>query len=139
MHRRGFTGIEMVVALAITAIVAGTAVSALGSFAATFRLATTVRTLAQTIRETRARALAEGLPLEVRFDADARIWRVTTTSGTVRRWDPLPPSVRFVALPARARIRFDATGEAENGTITVGARAAVRRIVVNQRGRVRLG
>jgi prepilin-type N-terminal cleavage/methylation domain-containing protein len=139
MHRRGFTGIEMVVALAITAIVAATAATALGSSVATFRLATTVRTLAETMRETRARALAEGLPLEVRFDASARIWRVTTSAGTVRRWDPLPASVRFVSLPVRARIRFDATGEAENGTITVGTLAASRRIVVNQRGRVRLG
>jgi len=138
MTRRGFTSIETVAALAMMAALAAGGLSTISSLSATLRLAASARTLAQTMRETRARALAEGRPLEVRFDASTHAWSIATPDGTIRRQEALPAPVRFAALPARARIRFDATGGAENGTIVLGTTAAVRRIVVNQRGRVRL-
>jgi prepilin-type N-terminal cleavage/methylation domain-containing protein len=140
MTRRGFTLIETLVGVAIAAILASTSALLLSSLATALRLAASVRTIAQAMRETRARAIAEGSPLDVRFDASTSSWTITAVDGTIRRAEPLPASLRFVALPARARIRFDSTGAAENGTVTLGGGgSATSRIVVNQRGRVRLG
>jgi prepilin-type N-terminal cleavage/methylation domain-containing protein len=140
MTRRGFTVIEAVVGVAIAAILASTSALVTSSLATALRLTASARTLAEAMRETRGRAIAEGMPLDVRFDATTGAWAITATDGTIRRTQPLPASVRFVALPARSRIRFDSTGAAENGTVALGGgAAAVCRIVVNQRGRVRLG
>ena len=139
MQRRGSTLIETLASVALAALLASTATLTAASLAAALRLASSVRTLAQTMRETRGRAMAEGVPLDVVFDASSGQWSVRTLDGTTRRTEPLPAPVRFLALPARARIRFESTGTADNGTIVLGAGAAVRRIVVNQRGRVRLG
>jgi prepilin-type N-terminal cleavage/methylation domain-containing protein len=139
MTRRGFTLIETVVALALTATLIGTSTMLLSSLAATFQLAASVRTITQTMRATRARAMAEGVALDVAFDASTGIWSIRTSDGTMRRTQALPAPVHFLTLPARARIRFESTGTADNGTIVLGAGSATRRIIVNQRGRVRLG
>jgi prepilin-type N-terminal cleavage/methylation domain-containing protein len=140
MTRRGFTVIEALVGVAIAAILASTSAVVTSSLATALRLTASARTLAEAMRETRGRAMAEGVALDVRFDATAGVWTITAIDGTVRRAQPLPPSVRFLSLPARARIRFDSTGAAENGTVALGGGAAATcRIVVNQRGRVRLG
>jgi Tfp pilus assembly protein FimT len=130
--------IDTVVAMATIAVLATSGMLAASSMGAAFRLAATARVLAQTMRETRARAMAEGTPLDVRFDATTRTWTIHAPDGTIRRSEPLPPPVRFLGLPASGRIRFDSAGTAENGTIALAAGTATRRIVVNQRGRVRL-
>ena len=139
MTRRGFTLVEVVIGVAIAAILASTAALLTSSLATALRLTASTRTLAQAMRETRGRAMAEGAALDVRLDATAGTWTIAALDGTIRRTSALPTAVRFVALPARARIRFDSTGAAENGTVTLGAGATATRIVVNQRGRVRLG
>jgi prepilin-type N-terminal cleavage/methylation domain-containing protein len=139
MRRRGYTLIETLACVAIAAVLARTGTLAAVSLATSLRVATTARTLAQTMRALRARAMAEGRPLEVRFDATASRWSVRTDDGTIRRDEPLPATVRFTSLPARALVRFGATGTADNGTVALGAGASSARIVVNQRGRVRLG
>ncbi len=139
MTRGGFGLTEALATMLLVAILAREATLAAAGLAATLRVAAATRTLAQTMRETRARAMAEGIALEVTFDATAGRWAIRTSDGTVRRTDPLPAPVRFVSLPASARIRFGATGTADNGTIVLGAGGSAGRIVVNQRGRVRLG
>jgi len=139
MRRRGFTLIETLACVAIAVVLARTGLIAAASLATALRVATSARTLAQTMRATRARATAEGRPLEVRFDATASRWSVRTIDGTIRHDEPLPDPVRFTSLPARALVRFGATGTADNGTVVLGAGASSARIVVNQRGRVRLG
>jgi general secretion pathway protein H len=138
-RKRGITQIEVLVVLAVMATVAAAALPAMTTLGAALRLAASVRTLTETLRETRARALAEGEALDARFDPTTGAWRVETATGTIRRVETLPSPLRFTALPAGNRIRFGASGTAENGTIVVGAGALSRRIVVNQRGRVRLG
>ena len=139
MRRRGFTLIEALACVAIAAVVARTGSLAAVSLTTSLSVATSARTLAQTMRATRARAMAEGRPLEVRFDATASRWSVRTDDGTIRHDEPMPRSVRFTSLPARALVRFGSTGTADNGTVVLGAGASSARIVVNQRGRVRLG
>jgi prepilin-type N-terminal cleavage/methylation domain-containing protein len=139
MRRRGFTVIELLAGVGLVAIVAAMSALAGSSVATAIHAAASGRTLAQTMRETRARAMAEGAPIDVLFDASTSTWAVRPVGGPVRRTEPLPAPIRFLALPARARIRFDSNGTAENGTIALGAGSAACRIVVNQRGRVRLG
>jgi type II secretion system protein H len=138
-RRQGFTVIEMLVVVAVAALLARASTLAMSSFATTLHLAASTRTLAQTMRQTRARAMAEGVPLDVLFDATTSRWTIRSLDGTVRRTESLPTPVRFQALPARARIRFDSAGTAENGTVTLGGGTASCHIIVNQRGRVRLG
>lgn len=138
-RKRGFTQIEVLVVVAVVATIAATSLPAMTSLAAALRLAASVRTLTETLRETRARAIAEGEPLDALFDATTGSWAVWTASGTLRRLGVLPAPLRFTALPASARIRFGATGTAENGTIAIDDGSIARRIIVNQRGRVRLG
>ena len=139
MTRRGFTLIETLACVALMGIVARAGVTATTSLMTALRVGASTRTLAQAMRETRARAMAEGQPLDVTFDAATGRWRIELIDGTVRRTTWLASPVRFVGLPASARIRFGSTGTAENGTIALGVTAPVMRIVVNQRGRVRLG
>ena len=139
MQRRGFTLIETLCCVAIAAALAHTGVIATASLAAALRVAATTRTLAQSMRETRARAMAEGTPLEVRFDTTLGRWTIRSDDGTTRHTEPLPDAVRFVSLPARALVRFGPTGGADNATIVLGSGPSHGRIVVNQRGRVRLG
>ena len=139
MTRRGFTLIETLCGVAIAAALAHAGVLAATSVAAALRVAATTRTLAQTMRATRARAMAEGIPLEVRFDLTTGRWSIHADDGTTRHTERLPESVRFVSLPARALVRLTPTGTADNATIVLAAGAASARIVVNQRGRVRLG
>jgi type II secretion system protein H len=138
-RRQGFTLIEMLVVVAIAALLAHASALTMTSLVAALRLGASTRTLAQTMRETRARAMAEGAALDVLFDATTSRWTIRTLDGTVRRVEVLPAGVQFQALPTRARIRFDSAGTAENGTVTLAGGPATCRIVVNQRGRVRLG
>jgi prepilin-type N-terminal cleavage/methylation domain-containing protein len=139
MSRRGFTVIEALVAIALLAILAQAGATMMTSLAAAVRVGAATRTLAQTMRETRARAMAEGDALEIVFDATAGRWTLRDATGAIRRVEPLPAPVGFQSVPARARIRFTSTGAAENGTVVLAAGTASASIVVNQRGRVRLG
>jgi prepilin-type N-terminal cleavage/methylation domain-containing protein len=136
--RAGFTVIELLIAIGVGAVVARSALPELTGLARTLRLATSARTLAQRLRETRARAIAEGSPIDARFDATAGTWAIVGSDGTIRETHALAPAVSFGGLPGSGRIRFGTTGVAENGTIVLATGAADRRIVVNQRGRVRL-
>src|SRR5689334_11018334 len=121
MERRGFTLIETLVGVALAALLARTAALGAASLATALRLGATVRTLAQTMRETRARAMAEGAPLDVLFDPAAGTWRIRASDGTTRRTETLPAPIRFTSLPALARVRFDPTGKAENATVALGS------------------
>jgi prepilin-type N-terminal cleavage/methylation domain-containing protein len=140
MTRRGFTLIETLVVVAVAGIVAATCAAATTSLAAALRLTATSRSLAQAIRETRARAMAEGIPLEVVLDTATATWSVRSLDGTIRHVETMPAPVTFVSVPASGRLRFESTGTAANGTIVLGSTTTARRsIVVNQRGRARLG
>ena len=78
MTRRGFTIIETLVAVALAASIASTGTLLYSSIASTFRLAASARTLVQVMRETRARAMAEGVALDVAFDASTSNWSIRT-------------------------------------------------------------
>ncbi len=100
------------------------------------RLAGAAHTVATAVRLARGRALAAGEPTEVRFDAVRG--RLEVRAGAAIETRALPPGVAFASLPARGGIGFSGLGTGENGTITLAAGAGTRRVIVNQRGRVRV-
>jgi prepilin-type N-terminal cleavage/methylation domain-containing protein len=136
--RSGFTLVETLVVLVLALVVSATAHAGFTTIAAAMQVSASARTLAQTLRATRSRAIAEGIALDAFFDDATQTWGIRAPDGTVRTTSTLPSPVRFASLPVRRRVRFGSTGSAENGTITVSATGRAKSVVVNQRGRVRL-
>ncbi len=104
---------------------------------ASARLASGARAVAALLRQARGHALARNVAVQVTFDA-TRARTELRDGPDVLVTQPLPRGITFAALPARSRILFGALGSADNGTIELGAGTRRRRVIVNQRGRVRL-
>jgi len=136
MH--GFTLFELLACLALVATIAGGAALRLPDVLATVRLGGAAQRLSAALRQARGHALERGSPVEVALDDARQAWEVREVSATMLAREPLPPGVTFASLPASRRVRFTALGTTDNATITLDAGATVRRIVVNQRGRVRV-
>jgi len=136
---RGFTLIESLAVVAIAGLVARTGGMGVAELLRSARLAGAARTLAATLRLARGQALAGVGPVVARFDAARGRYEILDGAGGRLEDHALPTGVAFAALPARSRITFGALGTADNATIALAAGPRSRRIVVNQRGRVRLG
>ena len=134
----GFGLVELVAGLALVAVVAGAGALRLPEVLASLRLSGAVQHLSAALRQARGRALERGGPVEVQLDDARGLWELRDTSGPVVARDALPPGIRFASLPASRRVRFTAIGTSDNATIALDAGGPVRRIVVNQRGRVRV-
>jgi Tfp pilus assembly protein FimT len=126
------------VSLSLAAVVSGLGLVQLPALVAALRVAGAAHDVASTLRLARGRALAAGVAVDVRFDAAARLVETRLRGGGVLESHRLPGGVGFAALPARARLGFTAVGGADNGTIVLAAGASARRVIVNQRGRVRV-
>jgi len=137
-RRRGFTLVESVAVVAIASLLAGTGIIGVAELLRSARLAGAARTLAATLRLARGQALAGVGPVVARFDAAHGTYEILDGSGGRLTDHALPTGVAFAGLPARARITFGALGTADNATIGLAAGPRSRRIVVNQRGRVRI-
>jgi prepilin-type N-terminal cleavage/methylation domain-containing protein len=136
MH--GFTLFELVACLALVATIAGGAALRLPDILASVRLSGATQRLSAALRQARGHALERGSPVEAELDDARGLWEVREVSGASLAREPLPAGVIFASLPASRRVRFSAIGTTDNATIMLGAGAIVRRIVVNQRGRVRV-
>ena len=134
----GFTVLELVAGLAIAATVAGTAALRLPPVVASIRLAAAAHRLAATLRQARGRALARNVRVDVGFDVSRGTWTVRELGGPALEPQALPPGVAFTSVPGAGRVRFTTTGGADNATIVLAAGGTLRRIIVNQRGRVRV-
>ena len=130
--------LEALGSVALAAILSGVAAARLIELTSSARLAGTARTVATALRLARGRALAAGGSMEVRLDAARMALELRDGTGTLLETRWLPVGVRFTALPARDRVQFSGLGTAQNATVTLGAGARARSVVVNQRGRVRV-
>jgi general secretion pathway protein H len=137
-HERGFTLLEVVAGLGLTTLLAGIGVVRLVELVQTARLAGAAREVATALRLARGVALSADATIEVRFDPARALCETRDRAGTLLETRRLPPGVAFSSLPARSRVLFGGLGAAENATITLGAGARRRSVVVNQRGRVRV-
>jgi Tfp pilus assembly protein FimT len=137
-RERGVTLLETVAGLGLAAILAGASVVELVGLVAGARVSGAARTVATALRLARGFALADGATTEVRFDPARRSCQTRDGAGTVVETRFLPPGIAFTGLPARQRVQFGGLGTGENATIVIAAGARTRRIIVNQRGRVRV-
>ncbi|MCW5890084.1 MAG: GspH/FimT family pseudopilin [bacterium] len=138
MRGGGFTLVELVATMALAAVVLGTSAVSLPPLLASVRLGAAAQRLAATLRQARGRALERNVRIEVRLDPAQRRWRVREWGGIDVESHQLPAGVTFAGLPASGQVRFGTTGTSDNATITLAAGSGVRRVIVNQRGRVRV-
>jgi len=138
MRSSGFGLVELVAGLALVAVVTSAGALKLPTVLASLRLGGAVQRLSAALRQARGRALERGGPVEVQLDDTRGLWEMRDASGPVVARDALPPGVRFASLPVSRRVRFTAIGTTDNATIALDAGGPARRIVVNQRGRVRV-
>jgi prepilin-type N-terminal cleavage/methylation domain-containing protein len=134
----GFSLLEVVVCVALVAVIAGAGAIRLPDTLAGMRLGGAAQRLSAVLRQARGRALERGGPVEVRLDEGGGLWELRDSLGATIAREALPAGVAFASLPASRRVRFSALGTSDNATIELAAGTARRRIVVNQRGRVRV-
>jgi prepilin-type N-terminal cleavage/methylation domain-containing protein len=139
MHRRrGFSLVETLAAIAVASVLAGIGIVQVAELVRGARLAGAARALGATLRLARGQALAGVGPVVARFDAARGTYQIVDGSGERLAEHVLPSGVVFAGLPARARVTFGALGTADNATVALAAGPRSRRVVVNQRGRVRI-
>ncbi len=134
----GFTLLELLACCAVAAATLGIGAIRLPPMVATVRLSGAAHRLAAALRDARGRALARNVRIDVQFDPTRGAWDVRDTSGRTLETQALPPGVVFASVPASRRVRFTTVGTADNATVALSAGRTTRRIVVNQRGRVRV-
>lgn len=132
----GFTLLEVMIVVGLASLVAALATVALVEVARSVRLAGAVRAVAAGLRAARGLAIRGEAPVEVRFAAQACETR--DGAGVLRETRALPGGVAFTGLPSRGHVTFGGLGTAENATVTLAAGTRTRRVIVNQRGRVRV-
>ena len=89
------------------------------------------------LRLARARALAHGVRVRVALAGTPPIATVFEGVTPIGSWQL--PRVTILSGPASGFLIFTPLGTAPNATITLGAGTRVRSVIVNQRGRVRVG
>jgi type II secretory pathway pseudopilin PulG len=135
---RGLALLEVLFVLAVTSIAASAAGGALRGLSRTTELETArLRTLT-TLLDARRRAYGEEATCEVAAATGASTLTLRASDGSVQNV-ALPPDTHVTHSVASGRVRFFATGLAENATIVVGTRddAEQASVIVNQRGLVR--
>jgi len=135
---RGLTLLEVLFALAVVSIAAGVAGSALRGLSRTTALETArLRTLTALL-QARRRAYGREATCEVAAATGAVALTVRNPDGSTATVG-LPPDTHVTHSVASGRVRFFASGLAENATIIVGTRDDTEQasVIVNQRGLVR--
>jgi prepilin-type N-terminal cleavage/methylation domain-containing protein len=137
----GFTLLELMVTLAIAAIVASTAMVVWPRLASAFRLEAGLRQIAADLHDARVLAVAAATRTRLVFVRGAARYRLERADDdgafalTAER--RLPSGVRVADINSGGDLVFSARGNAENGTVVLvdgrGLHASLR---LNQRGRV---
>jgi type II secretion system protein H len=138
--RAAFTLLELLVVLAIVAIVAGGAALVAPRLDAALRLDTALHQLAADLRGARTLAVASASSVRLVLTPGGRAYRRERDDGdgyaTERtRW--LPRGIAVAAVGSEGTLTFSPYGDAENATVVLADRRGVRRaLILNQRGRV---
>ena len=135
----GFTQMEVLVCVGLATTLGAIAIPKLAAWGDVARAHGAASSLATQLRHARARALVRGETLTVRFDPIASSWQTRDAQGGLIDQTALPPRLWFSALPQNRQLHFGATGRSDNGTVALSCGTSTARVVVNQRGRVRIG
>lgn len=130
----GFTLLECLIVLAILAILGATTIPQVGAISGQWRLRSAGIRLSAELVRARWGALRAAEPWTVRpTTTGLRIEKGQNDVATVA----LPPGI-MVSVNSGGDVRFLPNGSAENATFRLVNAWGERRVVVNQRGRVRL-
>lgn len=130
----GFTLLELLVAIGLLAILAGVAAPGFGALAGGWQLRAAALRVAGTLNRARAGALRGSESWSVRASGDALLFG--PVRGRAQR--VAMPAGIFVSVNSGGVVQFSRAGYAENATFRLLGDQGERRVVVNQRGRIRL-
>jgi hypothetical protein len=134
----GASLLELLTVLAVGAVLAGAASHSVGGLGNVFAVETARTRIVLALLDARRIAYAHERTVVVRVEPGAR--EVVVDSDVEPAPVSLPAGISISSAPATRRVRFFASGLADNATIVVerDGEAGVRgRIVVNQRGSIR--
>jgi prepilin-type N-terminal cleavage/methylation domain-containing protein len=145
VKRSAFTLFELLVVLALLAIVAGTATLFYPAILANWRLDAAARQVVLDLQRVRLQAIAEGVSHRLRFSLQVGTYRFQRRVKQTYEDDApvasLPPGVTVAACSAvSSSITFHPRGHAGTfGTITLlGATGRQRQVIVDMVGRARI-
>jgi type II secretion system protein H len=147
-RRNGFTLVEMMIVIAIMAVISAIAIPQWNSLRQNADLKAAARDLVADIAEAKARAISERLTYAMTFDAVNAQYQISrqqdhTTNALVnvgapkdiRRGHPVCVTAAFASNP-NDRLRFNVRGTTNNGTITLeNSRGSKANIKINITGR----
>lgn len=143
-HNKGFTLIEMMVTVAVLAIILGIGVPSFQGLIERNRVSTATDRLLATLASARSEAIRLGQAVNVLRLGDTwqNGWEVTTGASTIRRESGVSPSIKIIDQNIGNAISFAANGNVP----TLSGRSAVfticatnstarrRQISINERG-----
>jgi type II secretion system protein H len=140
-RERGFTLLELLVTLAVIALVVGLAVPTIGRSTEGIRARAEVAGFSAMLRHARERAIVSRTPQAVVIDVAAhRITRLAGgPGGEVRETRALPERLRVEATPPPAlTVRFEPQGGSSGGDFRLTSGAVTYRVTIDPlTGRVR--
>lgn len=131
---RGASLVEMVVVLALASVLLGAAWPSVASYLEAAELRAATLHFAAALARGRVAALSEGRTWKIRLDG-LRGYVLAPAGGDAAA-EGLPGAAFFAGATSGGDVRFYSSGLADNATFTLGAGAARRRVIVNQRGRI---
>lgn len=122
-NTRGFTLLELVIALAIAALLAALALPAISRPPSRIQVSTTAHDIASALRLTRSRAIAQNQALLFIADVAEGVYRPAAVGGSGRA----PPGVRLSVFTTQdqavsrtsATIRFYPDGSSSGGGVSI--------------------
>jgi len=138
--RRGFSLLELLLAIAIAGLLLGIALPQFGLFRDRLAVGAAAERIAAAHRRARITAILQSHPVVLTIDADSLSIVVEADSGA--NWKEPGPSAHGVALAGGSRqLTFSPVGITaglSNATFRLTRGAAIRTVVVSRLGRLRM-
>jgi len=135
-HSKGFTLMELVITLAVLAILLTIATPSLDMFSSAYKLRGAAREVATDLQFARLLAVKENKNIQVAFNPTSyQVVRVS--DGTVAKARNLSTDYPNTTL-TNISITFDSRGDSSANTVTVTNPRGAKNITVNSTGRVKI-
>lgn len=120
-RRRGFTLIELMVTLSVAAILLLVAIPSFKGVISHTNVGSAHDALVSAMRYARTEAVTRGTPVVVAASSSGGAWndgwtvKPATAATVLRAQDAFPARYTMSATPAKAQVKFDSQGAADNG------------------------